>query len=84
MTTLLTTTHEVIETLGGEAEMARKLGLRSDTVVYNWLAMGFPPRSYVAIQSLLKKKRARACDSLFPKMLGIGGANDAASQQAVA
>lgn len=70
--TILTTTREVIEALGGVPALTRKLGLKHESVVRNWIAdEGFPARSYVAIQALLRPKRLRAADSLFPKMLGV-------------
>lgn len=70
--TILTTPRAVIDALGGVSELTRKLDLKNESVVRNWLADGFPARSYVAIQAMLRKKRMRAADSLFPKMLGVG------------
>ena len=61
----LTTVNEVIDALGGNAEAAEALGV-GYTSVTNWRMFGyFPARTYVQIQSELKRRRKTAPDSLW-------------------
>lgn len=56
----LTTSGQVIDALGGTAELAKALG-RKMTVISNWRTGGsFPANTYLALTAMLAKIECRA------------------------
>jgi DNA-binding transcriptional regulator YdaS (Cro superfamily) len=60
----LSTAAEVITALGGDVKLARRLGLPTQNV-WNWRKRGLPARTYIAINSMLRRAGYRAPASLW-------------------
>jgi len=66
MITNLNTIDDVIDVLGGKAEVATLVNTRV-TAVYNWIANGqFPADTYLLIQDELKTRGVIAPNYLWP------------------
>ena len=69
---MLQTSGEVIDALGGTAELAASLG-RSMTVISNWRTAGsFPANTYLVLNGMLSKAGASAPAHLW-KMVATSG-----------
>lgn len=61
----LTTTGEIIKTLGGPSKVAAALGKKLSTVGM-WVTNGrFPPNTYIALHALMEPKGLSAPDELW-------------------
>lgn len=56
---------KVIEVLGGDAELARRLRVTDVRVVWNWRARGFPRWTFLMLKAELEAEGKTAPDRLW-------------------
>ena len=62
----LATVSDVVDALGGGSAVSRLIEGCSPQRVWNWQSLGyFPPHTYVALQTALKKIECDAPDTLW-------------------
>ena len=64
----LLTANEIVEVLGGTNAVSDLVGSRP-SAVSNWRRMGFPPKTFIALQAALAEKGFSADPSIW-KMVG--------------
>jgi hypothetical protein len=78
--TSLTTVASVVDALGGNTKLAKRLGRTPHAVSY-WKAQGsFPAVTYLAIQDLLRPLGQIADDALFAEMVRVSPSRVEAQQ----
>lgn len=61
----INSTGKVIEALGGDAELARRLRVKDVRVVWNWRERGFPRWTYLLLKAELEADGKTAPDRLW-------------------
>ena len=61
----INSTAKVIEALGGDAEVARRLRVRDVRVVWNWRDRGFPRWTFLLLKDELERVGKSAPDRLW-------------------
>jgi hypothetical protein len=68
----LTTIDEVIAELGGPTEVAKLVGAKWSSSVYNWKSQGLPSKTFLVLQAALAEAGCTAPPSLWSMPQPVG------------